>query len=683
MMLTVSRFLLARLFIRSLRQQTKIKGLRDAIDGLPSDIDQQYDDTWQRIEQQNSEHRLLAKRVIGWLAHAARPLTVQELRYELAVQMGDTGFDEENLDAEDLLEPCCYGLVTIDRLTNVIGFIHHTAEQYYRDRDRSSELFPAIQSKILSTCLTYLSLNEFNAGPCTFISFNASDVNHVANGRKIARKRFLDTRLEEYPFMLYAATHWGRHVTEQAECACKGMILAFLRMPMHLQSALQVQESRLPQPALKDTEDLTKHLPLFTAVSLGLRHVLVTLLEDSNAVDIDKQYGSHRITLLHIAVQALDVEVTRIIMNAGANPRIHGGLLEPGQSALNHAISVRHNELVEIILAKDEGAALEPDIIHCATYYGCEAALRSMVTQSRSCNERAQRISSIYHRAAFLGRCDVLKLAREFAISAKVDLEAPNEEGQTALQIAIRHGRADAVQLLLESSASTSRNLISEQDLLRLSLDSMELFRERLQCLRDFQPINEDLFYGQRGSTIIPYTRSAETWFVDRVAAYFDEFPQCQDLFALPAFRELVFDDTEHERIVASLLKYNSELSERDALGENLLHLAVRRTLQRVHMLLKNQNSSLDINAVDNDGRTALHLAAARSRVDVMAILLEYGAAIGAQDKHHATTLHFSVNSTKCTELSIKRGYLSTHRIKIVEQRFTMPSWLRNQTKTS
>lgn len=232
------RFLLARLFIQSLKYKSNMSDIPNSIQGFPANITMQYQETWQRIEQQEFDHSSLAKRILSWLAHTVRPLSIQELCHALAIKCGDKATNMRNLDAADLFVPCYQDLVVVEKGSQVIGLVHHTAQQYL-DAHRSI-LFLDSEAKILQTCLTYLSFSEFDQGSCLFDSLKQYDVNEVANGKRIARKRFLPYRLSSFPFLSYAAANWGQHAIGQNAITHKEQILVFLQNPMLLESAAQV-----------------------------------------------------------------------------------------------------------------------------------------------------------------------------------------------------------------------------------------------------------------------------------------------------------------------------------------------------------------------------------------------------------------------------------------------------------
>ena len=71
-------------------------------------------------------------------------------------------------------------------LTNLIN---STVIQHMANIDH----VPKDDSDIASTCLDYLSLEDFTSGPCE---------SHA----------LLKTRLENFPFLAYAAPYWGEHI---------------------------------------------------------------------------------------------------------------------------------------------------------------------------------------------------------------------------------------------------------------------------------------------------------------------------------------------------------------------------------------------------------------------------------------------------------------------------------------
>ena len=150
---------------------------------LPEGINECYDEIMKRIAAQSNENYQLARKVLYWVVNAELPLTLPVVQQALAVEVADTSFDEENVPDKDLLVSVCAGLVEVHRDRGVIGLAHYTTQEYFELRQL--ELFPIAQEDILSTCLTFLSFDDFSTGLCR-------------------DQKDLKRRLRDYPFLEYA-----------------------------------------------------------------------------------------------------------------------------------------------------------------------------------------------------------------------------------------------------------------------------------------------------------------------------------------------------------------------------------------------------------------------------------------------------------------------------------------------
>jgi hypothetical protein len=117
-----------------------------------------------RIKGQVADSKELAIQVLSWITLSKRPLTVTEIQHALAVEIGESELDKENLpEVEDILSVCS-GLVTIDEESNVIRLVHYTTQEYF---DRTQEIwFPNAETDITAICITYLLFSVFKNGFC-------------------------------------------------------------------------------------------------------------------------------------------------------------------------------------------------------------------------------------------------------------------------------------------------------------------------------------------------------------------------------------------------------------------------------------------------------------------------------------------------------------------------------------
>jgi hypothetical protein len=154
-----------------------------------------YDDTVNRIGNQERGIRELAQRVLFWIVCAKRPLTTEELRHALAIEPRTCIFDKTNLCPVKDMVSSCAGLVTVDN--NIIRLVHHTTQEYFQRRGLKS--FEDIHKNTIATsCLTYLSYDVFADG-------------YLAESD-------LESRLQQNAFFKYAAQNWAYHIQDIQEC---------------------------------------------------------------------------------------------------------------------------------------------------------------------------------------------------------------------------------------------------------------------------------------------------------------------------------------------------------------------------------------------------------------------------------------------------------------------------------
>jgi hypothetical protein len=107
----------------TLETKNTAKAVRDALDVLPTEVDDTYREAMNRIAQQSKDDEALAKRVLMWITYAVRPLSFMELRHAVSTLPGMTNIDSESLVQEQLLTSVCAGLVAVDGEGNIVRLI--------------------------------------------------------------------------------------------------------------------------------------------------------------------------------------------------------------------------------------------------------------------------------------------------------------------------------------------------------------------------------------------------------------------------------------------------------------------------------------------------------------------------------------------------------------------------------
>ena len=114
---------MAKFHMDSLVTKTKRKDVRKALETLPPEIDDIYDQTLERIHDQGKDYSDLAKRVLLWVGNTFQPLSPVELQHAVAIQPGMTRLEDEDLDEQDLLVSVCAGLVVLDTEDDTFRFV--------------------------------------------------------------------------------------------------------------------------------------------------------------------------------------------------------------------------------------------------------------------------------------------------------------------------------------------------------------------------------------------------------------------------------------------------------------------------------------------------------------------------------------------------------------------------------
>src|SRR5262249_14803719 len=118
-----------------------------------------YNGTMERIQGQVPPSRECAMKVLYWIVCARRPLTSLELQHALAVEVGESKLDKENLPQVEDIVSVCAGLVIVDDKSGIIRLVHYTAQEYFERMQ--GRWFPAAEADITATCVTYLSFSVF------------------------------------------------------------------------------------------------------------------------------------------------------------------------------------------------------------------------------------------------------------------------------------------------------------------------------------------------------------------------------------------------------------------------------------------------------------------------------------------------------------------------------------------
>ena len=629
----------------SVLPQTSPYSIRQTLKQLHRGLCENYTALLGRIDNQKEEYSRLAGQVIRLVSHTVRLLTLKEMQHALAIELETTIFRKEALSPAKLIISVCCGLVVLE--SDKIRFLHYSAQEYLLTH-KEKRLLDA-HAVLAKYCLTYLSYDAFSDGPC----LTDDDRNE---------------RAEAYPFLAYAATHLGTHLTRSRETSSSDrvsldkLVATFFRQPFLLLNFSQARfVVMMKEKGLSFKCGSSSYYPkrlhgLTLAAEFGMKATLASLLEDGadvNAVD-GKLW-----TALHAAAKNGDEAIINILLERKAHIHTTGqdwnirdwGEYTPlqlaakggyvaafrlllkvavdsgidamkGDSALKVAAAAGRRAIVEILLPFASKADLYSALTMAAG--GGHEALVLLFLDLDIDFRRTSKDKTPLHQAAFQGRDSIVQLL----IDRGMDPNLKGFEEATPLHEAVKGGKEATAALLLKYRASVdARNTHGKTPLIELSsyINGYQMIprtRLLLLLLDHGADINARTSYGTTTLHWSSYNgnKTAVQLLLARGA----------DVNAMSYSRKGWFWESEVGLGFEALS------------GETPLHNAAMNGTDCIQPLLDN---GATLEALSFNGRTPLHYACRGASKEAVTILLRHGADLKRKDNHGRTALHLAVLS--------------------------------------
>jgi ankyrin repeat protein len=379
----------------------------------------------ERIEGQLADQVQLAKQVLSWITCTKRPLTTLELQHALAVEVGESELDEENLTQIEDMVSVCAGLVTVDKESGIIRLVHHTTQEYF---ERSQKhWFPDAETEITTYCIAYLSFNVFESGFCKSDEIFAE-------------------RLRLNPFYDYAAHYWGVHA-RQIPTYSKIMI-SFLRDEAKVEASSQglfaIKDSWKPQYSQRVPKQVKG---LHLAAYFGIEQAIDIIIQHWPSVEIEDDCGR---TPLWFAADGGHEAVVRLLLDKGANIQAKDS---NGETPLSRAVREGHEAVVRLLLDKGVDAEIKDKLgitpMLLAAGRGHETVVQLLLEKGANVEtEDNPGITPLLLAAEQGHKAIVQRLVEKGA-----DIEAKDGVGMTPLSWAAEGGHEAIIRLLLDKGA--------------------------------------------------------------------------------------------------------------------------------------------------------------------------------------------------------------------------------------
>ena len=281
-------FLLARLQMDLLVNQTSARNVSRALQSLPEKLNETFCDAIDRIKSQSQEYWQLARQIISWIFYAKRPLKISELREMLAVEPKDTNFHPSGLHEKDLILEVCCGLVSIEEQDETVRLVHYSLEEYLTTCWH--RYWPEAEETVAATCLASLTLE----GLSIYVRWDCMPVHPHS--------------------FWYAHRYWSEHVRGRLEKVLEDQIFGVLESKTQSGYAYRIYENSY--------ELASRTTPLHIVASLGLNHLISVILK--RKIDLEAR-DSNGYTPLARAVQSGERRAVLQLLEHGADPNAKRG----------------------------------------------------------------------------------------------------------------------------------------------------------------------------------------------------------------------------------------------------------------------------------------------------------------------------------------------------------------------
>jgi ankyrin repeat protein len=432
--------------------------------------------------------------------------------------------------------------------------------------------------------------------------------------------------------------------------------------------------------SLPQVVDANGNAPLHFAVLRRDVTAVETLLDGGASVD---PKNKEDVTPLILACQIGDAEISRRLLDHGANPiwRSHlvEGSIRSGLTPLREAARFGSRPIVELILQRVPPEQLryaleQPDAfglvpLHRAAYFGHLEVMQSLLAAGAVPDAVSPTGFTPLHLAAMAGQTDAAAL-----LEHRTPANQQTDKGRTSLHFAARNGHADVIEVLLEQDGITTtvRNgygqtplhlaaFYGHADAVRMLLRSKQLLSHDLDLRDHIRPAQDGsdqdaadpdeiddeyvkvtLAPTLEGGTISnrPDNRLPEA--TESQPASIARSPSLTSARKIGG-RTALYSAAQSGSIecVKLLVDAGADPTIGDANNNSPLHAASRlQDATILRLLLAALPSRNDVDRKNDDRWTSLHNAARAGTVPAISILLEQGADPRARTKQGTEPLH-------------------------------------------
>ena len=304
---------------------SSLQEIREELSNLPQTLFGMYTQTLEKISKRPLALQKQTTKILSWIFRARRPLLVRELQQALATSIGNTNGIGQQYPITSVMVDWCLGLVTVDEERSTIRFVHFSVKEFLQE----GPFILDNESTIATTCLTFLNIENFASGQCS-------------------NDKELEDRLQEFPFLDYAARYWAIHGKDCSEPRFEELAVKFLCSEHHLACATEVADRTRTCDGY-DRIFPRKLSGLHVAASYGLVQLIDVFLQQSKVrLDIKDDHG--QTAMLYAAKQG-HTPVVELLSQKGAQIDVRDNIHL--RSALSWATLNGHTSVVKWLISQN------------------------------------------------------------------------------------------------------------------------------------------------------------------------------------------------------------------------------------------------------------------------------------------------------------------------------------------